>query len=622
MMKVDCLVKRSRIQYMLVLIVPVILMLTISAPALAAPTVTLSPNTGSIGTRITIIGTNFESYRGDDIFIFFNDEEITNSPLTIPQTGNFSVEFNIPADAAPGRNEVEVRSETRSTSMLASTLFYVTETEIKLNVSKGTVGTSVTVNGTGFYAGRMVVLYYYNRIGEKLGTEIVNSTGEFEYRFNIPNSTAGTHKITVENTEGNSAEAELEVIPSVSLNLTSGASGDILAISGTGFGYRSDISVYFKTTEVAYAKTNEYGIFEVTFNVPEMKPATYDVKAEDEDKNTDRSRFTITAGASLDQTTGPVGAPLTVTGSGFESDKTVTISYDSLKVATANTDNDGDFSNTFNVPASTSGKHIVTVSDGITTRQLAFTVESEAPPTPTLLLPAFNSGTKSEAYFDWEDITDASQPITYSLQVASEQNFASIKLEKKGLTDSEYTMSEKERLAAVKKEAPYYWRVKAIDSATNESDWSTPWSFYVAAPPTPALLLPEMGSKAEALVYFVWEDVTSLSPPITYNFQVAADNNFTSIVLVKEELTDSEYTLTEGEKLAAVKKEAPYYWRVKAIDSAASESDWSTPGSFYIGFSFALPGWAVGLLIGLGVIFIGFLAFLAGRKTAYYQGQV
>jgi len=82
-------------------------------------------------------------------------------------------------------------------------------------------------------------------------------------------------------------------------------------------------------------------------------------------------------------------------------------------------------------------------------------------------------------------------------------------------------------------------------------------------------------------------------------------------------LAESEYTLTEGEKLSAVKKEAPYYWRVKAIDSEDNESEWSAGGSFYVGFT--MPGWITYLLIGFGVIFIGFLAFWLGRRTAYYQ---
>ena len=182
---------------------------------------------------------------------------------------------------------------------------------------------------------------------------------------------------------------------------------------------------------------------------------------------------------------------------------------------------------------------------------------------------------------------------------------------------SEYTLTKAAKLAAVKKESPYYWRVKAIDSAGNESEWSEPNSFFVAAPPAPELLLPEIDSKADAEVYFDWKDVTSLSPPITYHLQVASDQIFAAIILEKKELAKSEYTVTREEKLAAVKKEVPYYWRVRAIDDAGNESEWSAPGSFHVGSTF--PKWAIYALIGLGALIIGFLAFRLGRRTAYYQ---
>ncbi len=51
-------------------ILSLLIVLIPSTPALAAPEITLSPTFGSIGTRVTITGANFESYRGDIISIF------------------------------------------------------------------------------------------------------------------------------------------------------------------------------------------------------------------------------------------------------------------------------------------------------------------------------------------------------------------------------------------------------------------------------------------------------------------------------------------------------------------------------------------------------------------------
>jgi len=109
-------------------------------------------------------------------------------------------------------------------------------------------------------------------------------------------------------------------------------------------------------------------------------------------------------------------------------------------------------------------------------------MESTPPPKPAPLLPLMDVKTESEAYFDWEDVDDPSLPITYTLQIATDEDFPedSIVLEKEGLTTSEYTITEEEKLESTEEEAPYYWRIKAIDGASNESGWSGTGSFYVS----------------------------------------------------------------------------------------------------------------------------------------------
>ena len=136
------------------------------------------------------------------------------------------------------------------------------------------------------------------------------------------------------------------------------------------------------------------------------------------------------------------------------------------------------------------------------------------------------------------------------------------------------------------------------------------------APPTPSLLLPVDAFEAEAKTNFDWEDIVDPSGA-TYTLQVAEDKNFNSMVLEKEGLTKSEYTITEQEKLSPTKKEAPYHWRVKAIDGASNGSEWSTPRSFYVGASFSMPSGVIYTLIVIGFLGLAFLAFWMGRRTAY-----
>ena len=600
-------------------ILPVLLVVLIGTPALAAPVIAVSPTSGAVGTVVEITGTNFDSYIGDDIYIYFDNDEIADSPLIVPETGSFSFNFTIPADADAGTHWV--RAKTKRDMELAKSLFSVNEAEIELAPRTGVIGSSVTVVGRGFNADKMVTFYLDNRTKGKLGTVMAGPDGEFSYSFTVPGCIAGEHMIFAENVEDSSAEAEFEVLPMATLSPASGAMGSILTISGSGFGNRNAVAIFFATTIVTYAKTNAYGSFEVAFNVPNMAPGSYEVTAEDDDGNTDKVEFTITTGASLNRTTGNIGTELAVTGTGFTAGGTVTIKYDDTEIGAFRAGGNGDFKATFTVPVSKYGSHVITVGDGVSTKQLTFVVESEAPPVPVTLLPGDGGEAKAVAGFDWEDVYDPSLPVNYRFQIASDQDFSSIVLDKEGLTESEYALAAEENLAAVEKEAPYYWRVKSTDGASNESPWSSPWSFYVTAPPVPMLLLPINDSEAEAAAFFDWEDVTSLSPPVTYRLQVASDEDFSSMVLEKDGLAGSEYTMTEEEKLSAVKKEVPYYWRVKAVDGAANESEWAAPWSFYVGFAFVLPAWAMYLLIGIGALLVGFVAFLVGRRTAYYQQQ-
>ncbi|HEY83433.1 MAG TPA: hypothetical protein G4O01_09160 [Dehalococcoidia bacterium] len=592
-----------------VILLNLLLVAILGTPALAAPILNISPASGAVGTTVTVVGENFDSYKGDEIFIFFDNEEIAASPVTVPETGTFSLAFNIPAAAEPGKHVIRARSGLGSTLALSS--FTVLEAEISLNTKAGVVGTKLVIAGQGFYANRVVTFYYNNRM---LGTKTATATGEFSYSFTVPDSPAGVHQIVAKNAEGDRAGAEFEVVPAIVLSPTSGAAGEMLSVSGRGFSAKSDIAIYFRYNEVAYARSDEVGNFGgALFNVPAMPPDIYEVVAEDEDGNMAKANFAIIAGARLDKTMASVGTELTISGTGFLAGGTITIKYDEVLIAAIRADANGAFRAIFRVPPSRHGNHVIAVSDGISTRQLAFAVESEAPPAPRLLVPTDASEARAEARFDWEDVADPSPPVTYHFQIASDEDFTTIVLERKELASSEYTLSREERLQA----SSYYWRVRAIDGALNEGEWSAPGAFYVAAPPAPTLLVPEVGSKADAAVYFDWEDVSSLSPPVTYHLQVASDRGFTDMVLEKKGLTDSEYALSKEEKLAAVKKEFPYYWRVRAIDDALNEGEWSAPGSFYVGFT--LPSWAIYTLIGFGAIIIGFLAFLLGRRTAYYE---
>ena len=472
----------------LVMSLPVVLVP--ATPALALPEISLSSNSGSVGTEVTVSGTGFESFRGTEISIFFDNVEIAASPLTVPESGAFTASFEVPDDIEPGTAYVKITTviggEVRKS-------FIVEEPEIELDADEGVVGTVVTVEGRGFYAGGAVDLYYY-RDGSRLnlGDETAGATGGFTYTFSVPDSNAGEHRIKAEDALDNSAEASFEVTPTISLSSASGAIGDELSISGAGFASDSDLDIYFSSIKMAQDTANKYGSFEVTLRVPTIESGAYDIEAEDNEDNKARAVFTVAAGATLNPTAGFVGAPVAVNGVGFRAGSIVIITYDGEQVATAVPGGNGAFSVSFVVPPGTGGQHTVTISDGTNTATPIFTVEQEAPPPPVLRSPDDGDRAEAAAEFDWEDVEDDSG-VSYTLQVATKDSFAAsyIVLEKAGLTGSEYELTEEEELEPSSKEAPHYWRVKAVDGAANEGEWSEAGSFYVGS----RFTLPETAKK-------------------------------------------------------------------------------------------------------------------------------
>ena len=211
---------------------------------MAAPEITLTPDIGAIGTRITISGDNFLSYVGDKLSIFFNDTEIAESPVTISQQGSFQAIMDIPDNAPSGITWVTVKGPLGS--VLAQSSLFIPAAAINLDTAKGNVGTNVIIFGEGFYSDKMVTFsYIHNGTVDKLDTVIASMIGEFRYEFTIPVSPGGKNRIIAENAQGNTAETEFEVIPEARVIPESGTVNLLAAVNGTGFGSNSEVTYYF-----------------------------------------------------------------------------------------------------------------------------------------------------------------------------------------------------------------------------------------------------------------------------------------------------------------------------------------------------------------------------------------
>ncbi|MFC1943491.1 hypothetical protein ACFLWO_02795 [Chloroflexota bacterium] len=486
-----------------------------------APEIKLDPDEGKIGNWINIDGYGFDTNKIVDIYFSSNtadigtyiDDTVTAyeviGKVFTKDSRKFDISFKIPDKLVDGEDKEDVHGgdyyvyaayyfADKYIETVAK--FVVIGGQIMLDPDEGRVGTLVEISGEGFRNNQKVTIKYDgNVVPIIIGDRETDSDGKFSCLILIPESTAGNHIVTAIDESGNKPEAEVSVESRITIAPSSTVMGNTVKVSGTGFGAEENVAITFDGDEVlttpTLVETNHNGSFDSSFVIPSYPyyadGGAYKIEAYGESLNVPEAQLIILLaipptppGVRLHPTTsrtspGHVGMELTADGTGFTANATVSINYsngEAIIRATATADASGNFSATFTVPPSLAGDHAVTSTDGTNSVTSNFTMESEAPPVPSLS--EFVAPTEAKAYFDWEDVTDSSG-VTYTLQVASDTDFTTIVLEEKVLTDSEYTIIEEEKLKATKKETPYYWRVKAVDGAANESEWTPPGLLYV-----------------------------------------------------------------------------------------------------------------------------------------------
>jgi len=663
--------KRNKILGMLALVV-ILALLVVAIPAtpVLAQTFSCNPDTGAPGTTVDVYGTGYTA--SDQIRIDFN--WMPRVTATVSPTGVLNTSFTVP-NVGEGIYQVQAYS-TSSMAYVAYDYFTIVSAEIEIDPEEGPVDTEVEISGEGFDDREDITVEYDgDEVDIESGDRRTDTHGEFQNTtIIIPDSIAGDHTVTVTGEDSDLvAEAEFIVEEEITINPDEGPPDTEVIVTGTGFGNRSDVTIYFDGDEVEEDETNRYGSFTATFIVPALTPGKYEVEAEDDDDNAADVDFTIlAANISVQPISGKVDTGITVTGTGFTG--TVTIKYDGVTKATA-TASAGAFSATFNAPASTSGAHTVAASDSVSTANASFTIVTDASLSQTtgyggdevtVSGTGFRANQSLTITFDGTDalttttgatgsvsdtfnvpalatgtyevvISDNTNTVTTSFEVLASASLSQtsgnvgteITVSGVGFTGTVYidygdvevatTTADDSGAFSVTFSIPASISGEHIITARDDTN-SIPNTFTMEseAPPVPVPLQPEVDGKAKAEAYFDWEDVSDPSG-VTYTLQIASNENFTedSIVLEKEGLTESEYTLTEEERLESTQKEAPYYWRVKAVDRASNESGWSTPASFHVGFSITLPDWAMYVIYVVGAVVVGFIGFWFGRRTTY-----
>jgi hypothetical protein len=458
------------------------------ATLIVLPKISITPVNGTPGTQVTVTGSGFGPGLG--VNVFWDTTTLTTTPATVTasSTGIISATFTSPPSAG-GAHTVKAQDTLGN----FATFTFTTKPKIVLTPASGGYGDSITITFSGFTAGSTVTSTQilssssYTPLTTNPPTIAIDANGNGTATFSVINLANGNWTVQAADSSGGSAQATLAVTQKIAINISTGAAGDQISVTGTGFAANKGISLKYNgvalTTSPVTVTSDTSGAFACLFSVPETAAGAITLTASD-GTNVATASFTATAKATIGTATtqtnpGYVGMDMTISGTGFKAVSDITVTFEStpVTVATVKSDNNGSFTVTFKVPVATSGSHTIKATDGTTTKEFAFFMDSTAPVAPALLLPIDKFKPKQPVSFSWNAVTDSSG-VTYTIQIYQDPAPGATGLiEHTGLTATTYKMTDAEELKSSK--APYYWRVRATDAAGNVGAWSTANTFTI-----------------------------------------------------------------------------------------------------------------------------------------------
>jgi len=202
------------------------------------------------------------------------------------------------------------------------------------------------------------------------------------------------------------------------------------------------------------------------------------------------------------------------------------------------------------------------------TISVSFVQDTNPPPVPTLVFPAAWSKASSSQSLEWSAVSDPAG-VTYELKLYDSSWF--LLSQNSGLTSSVCPLSNFGSLP----DGIYYWKVRAWDGAGNASAWPASWAFKLAntIPGVPVHVSPSTYSRVTSSSSLDWSDV---SDPMGVTYQVNLYNSSWSLVASQSGLASSDCVLASFGSLA----DGVYFWKVRAVDGGGISGDWSTSWAF------------------------------------------
>jgi len=443
-----------------------------------SPSIQVMPNEGTIGTQVYLKIINYQLNK--QVIVTFGSgttigagttvgtQTIVAATTTTDGSGYAVADFDL--DIFPAGRYIIMADD----GVNKLTTGFKVDPSIDLgNVVSGFVNDMVIIKGKGFAAQKLV---YIGLDDHKIVTTQTDDKGQFfDAALQIPPTVRGNHNIKVQDTENNVATAVFNIRQQMTAMPTNIAVGDNVTIIGTGFQGVTDIMTYLDDKDVGVVQTDSNGGFMTSIKVPPCGDGGHKIKLDD-GINKAYKDVTVSASLSVNPNNGFIGMQAGLQGNGFRPGFPVTISYDNIKLDGTTVQETGSFTQSFKVPVSRFGTHTISASDGINTQNAIFIVESTPPLAPSTTLPAEGSRVTKDAHFEWQVVTDPSG-VSYTIEIAGDPKFTNLIMSQANLLTSYIDVTDDSKMLPGR-DAPYYWRVKAVDRASNESAWSPVSSFY------------------------------------------------------------------------------------------------------------------------------------------------
>jgi subtilisin len=290
------------------------------------PNLQLSTQTGKVGSSFSATLTGF----GATETVNLSWDGATFSSNSTSATGRVTFFTSVPQ----GLKGAHTISGTGTTSGLTKSTTYTIQTGVNLNVSSGTVGTSITATLGGFAAGEQVDVRWYDTATTStvLQTVAASSLGGGTLTFVVPSATKGAHTVEGAGNQGNLASTTFTVNPSVTGSPNSGTVGATVTLTLKGYGASDAITLrwYDTTSSFSVVKTlTASATGEVTTSIvaPAAGIGSHKVEAIGTSGATGQAYFSINAAIVINPNRSPAGTTISAALTGYRAGETVEVRW-------------------------------------------------------------------------------------------------------------------------------------------------------------------------------------------------------------------------------------------------------------------------------------------------------